>query len=767
MTLILVALAVLLPGGHAGYLLGVGIADVTGPAAEVHFMGYANPSQKGEGIHLRQFSRAFVFQDGGGERFVFVSVDCGMIGSGLRKEVLKRLRALGPYDDHNVMISGTHTHSAPGGFLMHLLFDITTLGFIRESFEGLVEGITLSVRRAQEAAVPGRLFTARGALRGANINRSPTAYNNNPQEERDRYPTDTDEDMVQLRLMREDGRPLGVINWYAVHPTSMNNTNRLVSSDNVGAAAIFFERRMNGPESIVGKGPFVAAFASTNLGDVSPNTRGPRCQYSGRDCEMGTSSCPGNEACVATGPGQDMFESTRLVAEKLVSKAWELWTGPKAREIKGPLFSVHQYTEMPGQEADAVDTRTGKVSRVRACLPAMGYSFAAGTTDGPGAFKFTQGTRSSNQLWNTLRNFIMEPTAGQVSCHGVKPILLTTGEMNFPFEWQPTIVSHQLAVIGDLALACVPGEFTTMAGRRLRRTVHEALQDGPARPQHPDDVVVVGLCNTYSDYITTPEEYEVQRYEGASTIYGPHTLTIHLKMYRDLAHSIVKRAHPDPGPTPPEMMNDLITLLPPVLFDSPVWEKSFGDVLDEPEKEYGPGDIVHVSFVSGHPRNNARREDTFLTVERREPGSGGWRVIATDANWETKMIWERVSAILGSSRTIVQWTVPMDAPEGDYRISHFGHYKKLFSDIMPYNGTSRVFRVTGNIDTTAVDNGVHNAARRDAPRRHGARLRSHHQGALVQGADGSPSAPGHGHCCDEAAAPLRLRVHSLRCCSAV
>lgn len=60
------------------------------------------------------------------------------------------------------------------------------------------------------------------------------------------------------------------------------------------------------------------------------------------------------------------------------------------------------------------------------------------------------------------------------------------------------------------------------------------------------------------------------------------------------------------------------------------------------------------------------------------------------------MIWERVSSILGSSRVIVQWTVPMDAPEGEYRISHYGHYKKLFSDIVPYNGTSKPFRVSGH-----------------------------------------------------------------------
>lgn len=119
-------------------------------------------------------------------------------------------------------------------------------------------------------------------------------------------------------------------------------------------------------------------------------------------------------------------------------------------------------------------------------------------------------------------------------------------QMNFPFEWQPTIVSHQLAMLGDVALACVPGEFTTMAGRRLRTAVHQALQDAAVKPARPEDVIVVGLCNTYSDYITTPEEYQVQRYEGASTIYGPHTLTVHLKMYRNLAQNVVKVRKDDP-----------------------------------------------------------------------------------------------------------------------------------------------------------------------------------------------------------------------------
>jgi hypothetical protein len=46
------------------------------------------------------------------------------------------------YTETNVMISGTHTHSSPGGFMMDVLFDISTYGFVKESFTALVNGIT-------------------------------------------------------------------------------------------------------------------------------------------------------------------------------------------------------------------------------------------------------------------------------------------------------------------------------------------------------------------------------------------------------------------------------------------------------------------------------------------------------------------------------------------------------------------------------------------------------------------------------------------------
>lgn len=51
--------------------------------------------------------------------------------------------------------------------------------------------------------------------------------------------------------------------------------------------------------------------------------------------------------------------------------------------------------------------------------------------------------------------------------------------------------------------------------------------------------VIAGLTNTYSSYVTTFEEYQEQRYEGASTIFGPHTLDAYIQV--QLLSSLILR----------------------------------------------------------------------------------------------------------------------------------------------------------------------------------------------------------------------------------
>lgn len=108
-------------------------------------MGYANLKQKGKGLHLRQFARAFVVEDVSGNRVAFVTVDAAMVGDGVKREVIKRLKARyqDTYTLNNVIISGTHTHSAPGGFLMYLLYDLSILGFVPQTYDAFCQGIYL------------------------------------------------------------------------------------------------------------------------------------------------------------------------------------------------------------------------------------------------------------------------------------------------------------------------------------------------------------------------------------------------------------------------------------------------------------------------------------------------------------------------------------------------------------------------------------------------------------------------------------------------
>jgi neutral ceramidase len=59
----------------------------------------------------------------------------------------------------------------------------------------------------------------------------------------------------------------------------------------------------------------------------------------------------------------------------------------------------------------------------------------------------------------------------------------------------------------------LPGEHTTVLGQRITAAVAEQLPSGT-------EVIPVGLAGAYLSYFTTPEEYALQHYEGASMLYG-------------------------------------------------------------------------------------------------------------------------------------------------------------------------------------------------------------------------------------------------------
>ena len=91
-----------------------------------------------------------------------------------------------------------------------------------------------------------------------------------------------------MLLFEDDNGPIGQFNWFAVHPTAMNNTNTLINGDSKGWASNMieneFERQVSTNQSnrsaitdrivreyLIKREEFVAGFGSTNLGDISPN----------------------------------------------------------------------------------------------------------------------------------------------------------------------------------------------------------------------------------------------------------------------------------------------------------------------------------------------------------------------------------------------------------------------------------------------------------------------------------------------------------------
>lgn len=75
----------------------------------------------------------------------------------------------------------------------------------------------------------------------AGVNRSPSAYLNNPPEERSKYKYNVDKEMTLLKFVDDQFGPVGSFNWFATHGTSMSRTNSLISGDNKGAAARLME----------------------------------------------------------------------------------------------------------------------------------------------------------------------------------------------------------------------------------------------------------------------------------------------------------------------------------------------------------------------------------------------------------------------------------------------------------------------------------------------------------------------------------------------
>lgn len=631
------------------YLIGRGSADITGPAFGVQMWGFGRPDQIVEGIHTRQRARAFVIAqaDDPARTLVFVAADLGSIDHHMTLAVVERLqqRFGNRYNLDNVILSATHTHSAPGGYWQTRSPTGLDGGLYPQYFDAIVVGIAAAILQANEDLQPGTIFINSGHVANAGANRSAVAYLENPPQERARYSEDTNTEMLLLKFVDDSGE-IGLLNWYALHPTAMNFYNHLISGDHKGYASLQMERQRGA--TYQSADDFVAAFAQSDDGDVTPN--------------MNLDN---------TGPGATDVETTRIMGERQLQEANTLFA-QATESLQGPIDSRRMYVDLSNYPVEDHFTSAGTQ---HTCPSAYGYSFAGGSTeDGGGHFLFREGM-TEQSLWRDwlirLVTGVPHWTETVKACQAPKPILFETGTGNPPLQSQ--IHSVTVARIGQLVILALPAEVTTMAGRRLRDSVMNELGDW-ARYS-----VVAGYANGFAGYVTTPQEYQLQQYEGGHNLHGRWSLPAYQQVASQLASALQSGAAVTSDVQYDDWRDKAVGKPLPVGANAPPPAgKHYGDALPLARTQFRKGETIVAEFWSANPTAHYTTGTNTLLVEH--SAAANWQAVATDSDWSTRVRWQTEDDAYIAQ---LSWEVPLDTPAGDYRLTHFGYDNtgKAFSGV--------------------------------------------------------------------------------------
>ncbi|MBJ7521539.1 MAG: neutral/alkaline non-lysosomal ceramidase N-terminal domain-containing protein [Solirubrobacteraceae bacterium] len=610
--------------GAGGLRAGVGEADITPPRTGYYLGGWTRADRLVEGQQTRLFAKAMVLEQDG-RKVALVSVELFMVPGGLQQHVAEAVADRG-FTTGNVLMSATHTHAGPGGFANYatlntaapnarmLLTDPRALGSLLnpvradpQLYTFLVQQISAAIREADDRLAPAVAGWGDEQLYGLTRNRSLEAHLANhgirkrPGEGRveddpEGYPGTIDPEVDVLRVDRVvDGerRPIGVWSQFAAHATVVKSEIRAYTGDHNAVAMRVFEREVREEADVPDDEPVVNVFANGAEGDMS----------AGLD---------------HTGPaGAD--EVGRVEAQALL-RAWR--RAGDAMTSSLPVDVRWTQTCFCGQRVEG-----GRV----ADRAYPGIPFLTGSEEGRGPLYDV-----TRQSWEGVKG-----GGTLLPGHGHKVIV--------PVGSFPKSVPLMVVRVGDRMIASIPGEPTKESGARVKHDVLRATSPAGVRK-----VVIAGLTNEYINYITTPEEYDTQHYEGGSTMYGRLSLNLLRQSLTDLSSRLVRgEAAP-----PPRIYDAKRGVVPN---GTPYPEGSAtGTLLAEPPARVARLGHATLSWQGGPYGADRPVGDAFLRAERRV--GDVWEEVDSDLG--LAMLW-RVGR---DGRYEARWEVPRDAPTGEYRL---------------------------------------------------------------------------------------------------
>jgi neutral ceramidase len=539
------------------YQVGFAKKDITVVSKGYAMHGYGMWFHRQKGVRNKLYSRVFYFQDKTGAGIAYICLDLGYVTHAMRRGIEEEMARRHPQiDPRGLIIACTHTHSAYGGCAHEPLYNVVTPGYHPHLVENIVEKSMAALDEAIATAAPGEIHFAAGDIPEelpVAWNRSLHSYNRNPDvtkyTEKECHLAVNRE--MQALTVRRGSRLAALMTWFGVHATCLGNRLTNLDGDNKGYASQLTEKALpdNG----------VAIFAQAACGDVSPYYHGP-----GQEKERKKIKGEAEYEYARQNGRYQSEHALRIVhdcSETLVSGDFD------CEMIYVDFSDLQVDPEFAGGRDDAFTSE-----------PCHGISFLTGTpVDGPGmplllgkiATLLADGVKNRR-----LRKLDRLPPGKSkyyrrlYAAQGKKKIALESGTtqravLGLPLDHPlipgfadpmvkelkrqckigalkehglvPYILPLQIVILGNVALIACPGEFTNTARKRIVETAAPILEK-----RGVEQIIFNSYANDYMGYVTTPEEYGEQAYEGGHTIFGQWTLAAFQTEIKKLAREMLK-----------------------------------------------------------------------------------------------------------------------------------------------------------------------------------------------------------------------------------
>jgi neutral ceramidase len=451
-----------------GLLAAAAEVDITPPPG-MPKAGYSSNAHDGDGFRTRLRTRVLHLRAG---HVSLAIVQCDLLGG---SAVLQHLIADAIAERTDIplaglMIGATHTHAGPGQFLgtdFYNRFASNRRGFDPKWTQVLVDRISSAAINAYESRRPARIAIGRTLVFGLTRNRSLDPHVRNEtivdkREEPQRKFVNVNPDLHVIRVDGADGTPIGATVIFSVHGTGISQHTREYNADVWGYLVAEMRERVAGS-------PVIGTIEGTHA-DVAPALR----------------------------PGLAGHLEAARVGRGIGARAAELYNDLEA-DLRDDIALACAFREVDVAREPTIDGVT--LPR----RPAVGAALVAGAKENLTPVIHRVPPFRAGHPHRRFRESNPHAHKWVLGSRWLQPLVI-------PLRQFPHVIPLQVLRIGAHAIVGMPFEVTIESGRRMARAVREP------------NVIVSSVANEYTGYVTTPEEYSRQYYEGGHTIYGPKTL---------------------------------------------------------------------------------------------------------------------------------------------------------------------------------------------------------------------------------------------------